>query len=196
MGLPKFSTISSQMPCKLSREVGEARLLHGPRPDHVLDMLHNGLDARLSSLDSAFGVGIYLAEDSEKVDQYAMPDERLEAEGMLELHKHLFHADNAITFPDDDLFYCFVVRAALGAQLVTKGLNRDPTKRHCDEETGNQFFTDTTRRETIHIPGTSPPARYNSMRIVKGRALKRFREFVVFDANLTLPEYLVAYRRV
>ncbi|EOD33682.1 hypothetical protein EMIHUDRAFT_229417 [Emiliania huxleyi CCMP1516] len=61
------------------RRVNEALLLHGTQPGALLSMLANGLNERFSGTNAgtAFGNGVYLAEDLGKSDQYVELDERL-----------------------------------------------------------------------------------------------------------------------
>lgn len=51
-------------------EVNEYVLLHGTKKETVDVIVNQGLDSRLSS-SSYFGNGVYCAESSTKVDQYA-----------------------------------------------------------------------------------------------------------------------------
>jgi len=177
--------------------VRETWFLHGSKPDRVLSILNGGLNDRVASSAGTFGAGIYLAEDIEKADQYAQPDADFEAPGMEELHSRLFRAGGN-THPGEDLFYCFVVRGICGLQLCSTGLQRLPPGQAsmCDEETGQQLFMTEDRRELVQVPGSSPPVSHHSMVCGLGKALKRFREFVIYDANRTYPEYLVAYKRI
>ena len=74
----------------LRREVNEALLLHGTQPGALLSMLANGLNERFSGTNAgtAFGNGVYLAEDLGKSDQYVELDERLSVSS--ELHQRLY----------------------------------------------------------------------------------------------------------
>lgn len=185
------------LPGEFSEVVSETMLLHGTKPENVLQVLHNGLNERLTSSKGAFGAGIYLAEDPEKVDQYTAPDPWLNHPGLEELHSRLYPVGGH-AHAERDLFYCFVVRAASGAQLRTRGLLKTdsevPPTRDC--ETGEVLFSTAERRELRIIEGSSPPLHYHSLRVDLGRALHRFREFVHFNANRTYCEYLVAYERI
>ena len=76
-GLPtKTAKIASKLALTLAKEVNETMLLHGTAPDRLLSLLSNGLNERFSgsSAGTAFGDGIYLAEDSGKTDQYVTMD--------------------------------------------------------------------------------------------------------------------------
>jgi len=83
----------------------------------------------------------------------------------------------------------------MGAQFVTKGFSREEGEIHCCEETKRPLFLDTQRRQPATIPDITPPLHYHSLRVEKGRQLKRFREFVAFNDNMVYPEYIVAYKR-
>ena len=98
--------------------VGEAFVLHASKPELVLPIAHNGLNDRVVSSRSAFGTGIYLAEDIENTDQYCTSDPDYESPGLENLHARLFRAGGN-SHAGDDLFYVFVVRAVCGAQLQT-----------------------------------------------------------------------------
>ena len=114
---------------------------------------------------------------------------------MEELHKRLFRPGGH-HHPGDDLFYAFVARVACGAQLATRGLaqeDRPPTR---DVDTGAMVFHNDERRELAVVPGSTPPVHFHSLVVNTGKALKRFREFVVYDASRVYVEYLLAYRRV
>jgi hypothetical protein len=189
-----MSEAASRLPGQLNEGAGETWLLHGTQPGVVLSILQNGFTDRVASLNSAFGIGIYLAENIEKVDQYAKQDPHYEHPGHQELHGRLFRAGGN-TFPDEDIFYCFVVRAAMGAQNVIQGLSQEPTLKHYDLK-GEQVFLDAHCRQPVAIPGVTPPIPYNSLIVETGKSLKRFREFVLFSSNVcAYPAYLVAYTR-
>eukprot|EP00746_Dinoflagellata_sp_MGD_P164367 gnl/MRDRNA2_/MRDRNA2_92958_c0_seq1.p1 gnl/MRDRNA2_/MRDRNA2_92958_c0~~gnl/MRDRNA2_/MRDRNA2_92958_c0_seq1.p1 ORF type:complete len:560 (+),score=118.68 gnl/MRDRNA2_/MRDRNA2_92958_c0_seq1:151-1680(+) len=198
----KLSTTASGLPGETNDQVHETWLLHGSRPDVLLTILSNGLNDRVTSGQGGFGAGIYLAEDPEKADQYCSPDPKYASPDLEELHYRLFRPEGN-KHPDEDLFYCFAVRALLGATLRTKGLERTgwpedksaavPTR---DCQTGEKLFLTDDRRQLVDIPGTVPPVNHHSLVAERGVAVKRFREFVAFDANQVYAEYLLAYKRV
>lgn len=168
---------------------GEAMLLTGVKPDAVLGIIQEGLSERLASMCGAFGAGIYMAEDSEKADQYATPDPCRDHPGLEDLHKQLY-PPGGYRHPGEDTFYCFVVRAALGTPLLTADGHKNL---HNPSE---PVYASSDRRELANIPGCSPPLRYNSLVVETGQAVKRFREFVVFENSQCYTEYLCAYTRV
>jgi len=187
---------SRQLAGELDKDAGEGHFLHGSRPEYLLQILDSGLNARVASLGGAFGVGVYLAEDVEKIDQYATPDHGSEHPGLEDLHARLFRPGGHC-LPDEDVFYCLIVRAVLGAAVVTRGMSRTANKTHFDtDDESKQVFVDKDRRELVAIPRTKPPIRYQSLVIEKGKAVKRFREFVVMDGTNCYAEYLVAYKRI
>eukprot|EP00419_Tripos_fusus_P051327 CAMPEP_0172838690 /NCGR_PEP_ID=MMETSP1075-20121228/28046_1 /TAXON_ID=2916 /ORGANISM="Ceratium fusus, Strain PA161109" /LENGTH=515 /DNA_ID=CAMNT_0013682237 /DNA_START=55 /DNA_END=1602 /DNA_ORIENTATION=+ len=186
---------SRQLAGALDKDAGEGHFLHGSRPEYLLQILDSGLNARVASLGGAFGVGVYLAEDVEKIDQYATPDSGSDP-GLEDLHARLFRPGGHC-HPNEDIFYCIIVRAVLGASVVTRGMSRTAIKSHFDaDDESKQIFVDKDRRELVAIPGTKPPIRYHSLIVEKGKAVKRFREFVVMDGTNCYAEYLVAYKRV
>jgi hypothetical protein len=198
----KLAKAATSLPGKVSDQVHETWLLHGSKPDVLLTILSNGLNDRVTSGRGGFGAGIYLAEDPEKADQYCSADPKYASPDLEDLHYRLFRPEGN-KHPNEDIFYCFVVRTLLGASLKTKGLERTgwpedksapvPTK---DCQTGEKLFLTDDRRQLVQIPGTVPPVNHHSLIAERGVAVKRFREFVAFDANQVYPEYLVAYKRV
>ena len=74
---------------------GGVMLLHGTKPEFVLPILHRGMNERLASGEAAFGTGIYLCEDPEKMDQYCRPATRAQAR---QLQEHLFVSGHGKNF--------------------------------------------------------------------------------------------------
>merc|ERR1711879_265849 len=125
-----------------------------------------------------------------------MGDPGFETPGLEDLHARLFRAGGN-THPQEDLFYCFIVRTAGGICLKTRGIKRDkePNIYDCDDEDKALFATQ-DRRELVAVPGVSPPVNYNTLIVETGRALKRFREIVVYDSQHLYIEYVVAFKRL
>lgn len=172
----------------LDDSIHEKLLLHGTKPEHALSILHNGLNEKLSG--GLFGKGVYLAEDPSKIDQYCTIDEKLGMgdANVLELQKMLYK-NNATH--SGQLLYCFVARAVLGFPIYTK-----------DGETNvsapfQPIYVTADKRELTTIPNSTPPMHYHSLiaEAGKGNKVERHREFIVFDGDRLLLEYLVAYRR-
>eukprot|EP00929_Paragymnodinium_shiwhaense_P075215 TRINITY_DN38448_c0_g3_i1.p1 TRINITY_DN38448_c0_g3~~TRINITY_DN38448_c0_g3_i1.p1 ORF type:complete len:835 (+),score=209.77 TRINITY_DN38448_c0_g3_i1:101-2605(+) len=194
-----------KLPGTLDASCGETVMLHGTKPQHLLALLDSGMKDRLSSgLGNMFGGGLYLGEDPEKIDQYTLPDTKYEQPGMEGLHARLFRAGGN-SHPDDDLFYCAVVRAAAGLPFHSTGLLTkdykiaDPSKGEVgqiDVQTKQEVFKNVDRRELADIPGVSPPLAYNSLAMHVGKALQRFRELVIFTDKAVYVDYIVAYKRV
>ncbi|CAE7569321.1 unnamed protein product [Symbiodinium sp. CCMP2456] len=200
-----------------TEEVGERYLLHGTNPEPLLEVLHRGFTEK-ASLKGPFGAGIYLAEDPEKIDQHTRPDAR--TSGLEDLHPRLYRAFGNRR-PDEDMFYCFIVRACCGACFQTEGLDKEGLR---DKTTGRSVFLTPERRELSRVPGTSPSFSYHTLLVNPGTGtshsaplpatphsprhsplravarvvgrVARFREIVVFAGDRVYPEYLVAYRRV
>ena len=102
----------------LHAPANEALLLHGTPADRVLSMLSTGMNERFSGSNAgtAFGDGVYLAEDAGKTDQYVQPDAELHArakEPLADLHRRLYAPDHA---HPGSVYYVFVCRVALGAR--------------------------------------------------------------------------------
>ena len=107
---------------------------------------------------------------------------------MDDLHARLFRPGGN-KHPNEDIFYCFVVRCACGWAIRTK----DGTK--CLDNDDLEIHASKDKRELAIIPDTVPPERFHSLVVEKGAAVKRFREFVCFDKSQTYIEYLIAYKR-
>ncbi|CAL1535022.1 unnamed protein product [Lymnaea stagnalis] len=63
--------LSESMKKELYHEVNEHYLFHGTKSDAIQNIIHNGLDPRLSNEEAMFGKGIYATEKMTKSDQYA-----------------------------------------------------------------------------------------------------------------------------
>ena len=61
----------AQLDKNLVTEINEYYLLHGTKPELISNIMHDGLDFRMSSDKPMFGRGAYCAESSTKADQYA-----------------------------------------------------------------------------------------------------------------------------
>ncbi|CAE8601108.1 unnamed protein product [Polarella glacialis] len=181
--------MAAGLPGNVCRDINETFLLSGTKPEHLLAILHNGLNPTLSARSGAFGAGVYLAEEAAKIDQYTTPDSSYEQDQLDELHARLFRPSWP-KHPEEDLFYCIVVRTVLGHPVFTK----DAVKSLNDN--GGAVFHDEDRRELVQVPGSSPPVRYSSLIAEKGEAIKRFREFVIFTRSQMYVEYIVAFKRV
>merc|ERR1712007_4912 len=117
-----------------------------------------------------------------------MGDVTSKDQGLQDLHSHLFQR-GGFTKPDEELFYCFLVRTARGWPVFT---NDGRTNLHDLDEL---VYASDDRRELATIKGSSPPIRYHALVVELGKALKRFREFVVFNSSQCYTEYLLAYKR-
>merc|ERR1712113_73974 len=168
--------------------VNEGWYLHGTKPETVLPILSSGLNERMCQ--GLFGKGVYLAEDPEKADQYAIPDPAYMTKGLEELHARLFRSRSSTRHPNEDLFYVFVVRAAAGVSVRTKDGATD-----LDRPASN-LFANSDHRELNEVPGITPPLRFHSLVVELGGKVHRFREFVHFNSARCSVEYLLAYRRV
>jgi hypothetical protein len=186
-----------KLPGGLDASINEKFLLHGTRPEHLLAVLQNGLNDRMSKSSGMFGGGVYLAERVEKIDQYCTPDAGFEHPELEDLHSALYCAGGN-THPREDIFYCFVVRAACGIPLSIRGLraeaNPDAPRIHCCDTDFKVFFSD-DRRVLATVEDIAPPTHYSSLVVELGKAVKRFREFVVYDSQNLYIEYLVAFKR-
>lgn len=184
-GLP-VATASAAAGFKLTETVSESFCLHGTSAPALLSLLTNGLNERYSGSNAgtAFGDGIYLAEDVAKSDQYAVPD--VAYDGSSDLHRRLYGNSHR---HKGSVFYVLVCRVVLGYPARTQQAGKDATHM----ETGERLFP-LSFRELAHIPKLSPPKNYHSLIVERGQGL-RYREFILFHGEYVYPEYLLAYHR-
>mgnify|MGYP002829539126 CR=1 FL=1 len=86
----KTARTATALSAQLRVDVNESYLLHGTAPATILSILSQGPTHRFSgtSTGTAFGDGLYFAEDAGKTDQYVTLDKGYEARN--ELHKRLY----------------------------------------------------------------------------------------------------------
>ena len=162
-------------------------LLHGTSRDVLLSVLSNGLNERFSGshAGTAFGDGVYLAEDVGKTDQYTAVDARYERTN--ELHLRLYGRHHA---HPENVFYLLVCRVCLGYAARTT-----QTGQGAEHMKTKQPLFPISFRELACIPSVTPPISYHSLIAELGVSLGRYREFVLFHGDHCVPEYLVAYQR-
>lgn len=165
--------------CALNAQINEKLLAHGTKPEHLMEVLHTGMNERFSK--GNFGQGCYLAEDCGKCDQYTTVDES-EHGSYRELHAVLY---SKRPHPGD-VHYLFLCRAVLGVVARTQDGSTECSSRKV-------VWATKDKRELATIPGASVP--YHALLVEIGAAVKRYREVVVFHGDRIYPEYLVAYRR-
>ena len=172
---------------KLIDDANEAYLLHGTNERVLLSILSTSLNPNLSGshAGTAFGDGVYLAEDVGKTDQYCDTDARYQPAS--ELHRRLYGRHHPHT---GNLCYVLVCRVALGCPAVTTQMGRRAVHR----DTGAALFP-VSFRELTAIPGVSPPVMYHSLIAGLGGSLARYREFILFHGEYVCPQYLLAYQR-
>ena len=165
----------------------EAILLHGTSPDRLLDLLSQGLNEHYAGTNAgtAFGDGVYLAEDVGKTDQYVGADSVYDPSS--ELHKRLY--GNTMRHPGD-VFYVLVVRAALGYPVRTQ----HPGQKATSMDTGAPIFP-INFRELSAVPGVTPTIVHHSLIAERGVALDRYREFILFNSQFWHIDYVIAYHR-
>jgi len=175
----------------LDDAVNEQLLLHGTKPENIVTILQNGLNERFSS--GLFGSGVYLAEDPSKIDQYCTPDDEANSDVAADvrlLHDTLY---DEVPHPGR-CFYAFGVRVSLGFPVYTKDGEYDSMN------SSESVWATSDKRELSAIPGSTPKVHYQSLIAECGKGeeykVKRHREFISFDGDKTILEYLLAYRRV
>ena len=185
-GLPVATTAAAAAFDPESR-ASEAFCLHGTSAPALLSLLANGVNERYSGSNAgtAFGDGIYLAEDVAKSDQYCAPDAAYDPTS--ELHRRLYgdsHRHRGC------VFYVLVCRVLLGYPARTQQAGQNAFHM----ETGEPLFP-VSFRELANIPNVSPPKSYHSLIVERGAGHVRYREFILFHGEYVYPEYLLAYHR-
>ena len=165
-------------------QVNEAMLMHVSHKDVLLNILSTGTNERFSGSNAgtAFGDGVYLAENASKCDQYGKVDEKYDAGS--DLHQRLF--SHGLKHKGK-LFYLLVCRVSLGHMARTK----HPKETATDISTTTKLFP-ICYRELASVPGVSPPVNFHSL---LGLYFPRFREFIAFHGEYVYPEYILAYQR-
>jgi hypothetical protein len=187
---PDVQTAQASTGLSLDSDVSECLLLHGTSAGKLLSLLKNGLKPEFSGVNAgtAFGDGVYLAEDAAKTDQYGEPDRSFDSTGSNSaLHRRLY--PQAGRHPGS-VFYVLVCRTPLGHPARTQ-----QSKQHAKHmDTGEKLFP-ISYRELAEIPNVQPPIFYHSLIAELGRAVIRYREFIIFHGERVCPEYLLAYQR-
>ena len=189
---------ASRLPGGLSPEAKEEMLLHGTSPASILSIVSTGFNEHFSgaSAGTAFGDGIYTAEDCGKTDHYVTMDSAAARSGGLEaLHQRLFA--NGAEHPGR-VFYVFACRVATGYIVRTQTAHDAKMK---SPDTGEQIFVSlrgrAVTRELAPVSGIEPPVPHNTLLAEdhSGGGPYRYREFIVFQNANIYPEYLLAYQR-
>jgi len=186
-GLPVRTARAAAEGFTMKAGANEAILLHGTSPDRLLELLSTGLNERYSGTNAgtAFGDGIYLAEDVGKTDQYVGADSAYDPSS--ELHKRLY--GRTVRHPGD-VFYVLVVRAALGYPVRTQQMGPKATSM----DNGAPIFP-VNFRELSAVPGVTPPICHHSLIAELGQVIARYREFVLFHSEYVHIDYVIAYHR-
>ena len=138
------------------------------------------------SAGTAFGDGVYLAEDVGKTDQYVSADSAYDPSN--ELHKRLY--SRAFARHPGDVFYVLVVRAALGFPLRTQYMGEAATSMDNDAPIFPVNF-----RELSPVRGVTPHILHHSLIAELGQVIDRYREFVLFHSEYVHIDYVLAYHR-
>ena len=178
--------LARKLPGGVYEDANENFLMHGCAPGVLVSILGNGLNERFAgaSAGTAYGEGVYLAEDAGKCDQYVRVDDKLQSSGELEeLHKRLY---KKVPHPGT-VYYIFVCRAAIGHHVSTIQMGKTANCEH-----GKPVFP-VSFRELAPVPGTTIFHHSLLADVLKVKA--RFREIIVFHSNYIYPEYVIAYKR-
>jgi hypothetical protein len=159
----------------------EVILLHGTQPKVVRAILKGSLDPDMAR-EGFFGGGTYFAEDPVKINQYVTADPR--DDGLL--YGKLYTKEDIVAA--GDVYYAFVVRAALGDCATTRDGKVDAA--------GAQLFTERAAPEVMHkccsLRGGAHALVAEAGADCK---VKRYREVVVFEKDAINIEFLVAFQR-
>ena len=198
---PRLHGAGLRLPGGLNAEAGEEFLLHGTQPSMVLSILSTGLNEHFAgtSAGTAFGDGLYFAEDAGKNDHYVTMDKETatrSSDTNKTLHERLY---NSASHPGR-VFYLLVCRVATGYIVRTqKSLLQDINIKSAD--TGEPIFPKIHHRvwtrELTAVTGVNPPVIHHTLLAedhARGGSY-RYREFVVFQNANVYPEYLIAYQR-
>lgn len=176
------------------RGVNEVFLLHGTKPETLLQIIANGPNEKFSG--GLFGEGTYFAENPAKNDQYTAADPAINPQ-LQELHDILYR--NKRDSPawgkgktgdhPGQVYYIILCRVAMGVFV--------PTMNGATSTSGDSLWA-REKKVLAQIPGLpqSMPCHYHSMVAEKGASLLRFREFMQFQQTRIYPAYLLAYWRV
>ena len=170
------SGLIARLPTPPRDTVSEAIMLQGIKPEVILSCVNTGLNPNLSGsgAGTAFGEGVYLAEDAGKADQYVEgehADDKFNAHP--ELHAHLYGRSQR--HPCCPVYYLLVCRVVLGCSIRTQVHGKDATSM----DTGERLFP-INFRELATVPGVSPTVFHHSLVAELGRSIDRYREFVVY----------------
>ena len=186
-GLPVRTARAAAEGFTMKAGANEAILLHGTSPDRLLELLSTGFNVNYSGTGAGniFGDGVYLAEDVGKTDQYVGADSAYDPSN--ELHKRLY--GRTVRHPGD-VFYVLVVRAALGFPLRTQQTGKRATSMDNLIHIFPKSF-----RELSPVPGVTPAIVHHSLIAELGKAIERYREFVLFHPEYVHIDYVIAYHR-
>lgn len=190
----------------LDSKVSEKLLLHSTNPGATLFIAQNGFkvpnNRSEKSSGSAYGNGVYFAEDAGKCDQYAAswrwkkpytrggqwPDAYEKAFAMM-MNELLEHEDS------DTLYYMLVSRVTLGCAAHVRG-------GHAHGENIRNLWTlekahsqDPRCFHSAIVEHQATPGKMRPDFVDPRFRTARFREFVVKDTRQTLPCYVVVYKR-
>lgn len=173
---PALVQCTDGLPNPVCKDLNEAFLLHGTKPESVKLILSSGLNERFSG--GLFGHGSYLAEDPAKSDQYATVDQAGTA-----VPKDLYDGDHP-----GNVFYIFVCRTLLGWFVQTKDGERSLGS------SAQSIWATSGKRELSLIPGTETT--FHSLQVEVGDRVLRHREYILTHSERIYPEYLLAYSRL
>ena len=186
----------------LDDEIRETMLMHGTKPQFLLNILANGPNERYSgAIGTLFGNGMYFAEDADKVDQYVAVDKAfVKQQGPTKgaLHARLYGTVREQKHPGS-VYYLLICRVALGHYVRTR--DAAPACKSMDAGGSRDgavpcFARGDNPRELATVPGVNPPVHFHSLLGEKGPGHLRHREIVLFHGEYLYPEYLLAVHRV
>jgi hypothetical protein len=187
----------AERPIRCRGDLGETFLYHGTRPEHLLQIIQNGLSKDFSG-KGYYGDGVYFAEDAGKTDQYTSPDHSYDARS--ELHR-LLYPRGAEDFPDEGpVYYMLVCKVAMGhvaKHSTPYDHSASVPQEPVDASSGLRLLLPNRKlgqrpTQLVYVPW-SKTVHYHSLLVdVPG---VRYKEIVNFDSSFVKPAYLVAYTR-
>ena len=190
------------------RELNEAILLHGTKPELIERICANGFSEKYAggSAGALLGEGVYFADQMGKCDQYATTDlafkrpNKSPARGgrsnnddaLSDLHRSLYRK----TDHPGKVHYVVVCRALMGHYVRTTGRASRNTRAFVSVDDNKSIWDpNAVEKELAQIPGVQPAMSYHSLVAEKGPMLYRYSEFVHFHPRRVYPAYLIAYHR-
>ncbi|CAE8650392.1 unnamed protein product, partial [Polarella glacialis] len=214
---------TQDLPLSVLKEVNEVHLLHGTKPETVLNILNDGLNERYSG--GIFGSGSYLAEAMAGHDIISLrlagfsilvvwsmsPIRQIGPKG----HDHPVNQaksdqyttvdrTSSVDSTFQDLQKCLYGRDASRPNevfyiVVCRALLgwfvRTSDGTTSLDHNGLGIWATRDKRELSSVPKLKPPVTFHSLQAETGGIVARHREYILTHSERIYPEYLIAYSR-